>query len=138
MLVWSFDEFFTLAKLNMPISQQRNMIETCFKSQHIQKNELYKVGNMVGAYWGRGAYYGQYSTCIISQKFYIHDFLNNSIFNGFLYLFIFQYDNYLNYTIIQNICQSINWCGPLKIKCKQYTAFQLKSRVILFYFHSMM
>ena len=45
------NEFFTLAKFKMPISQQRNMVETSFKNWHVQENQLYKVGNMeMGAY----------------------------------------------------------------------------------------
>ena len=45
MLIWSFSEFSTLAKLKIPISKQRSMIETRFKNWHVQKNQLYQLRN---------------------------------------------------------------------------------------------
>ena len=45
-----FDEKFTLAKLIMPTSQQRNMIEIRFKNWHVQENQLYKLtGTLIRA-----------------------------------------------------------------------------------------
>ena len=55
-------KFFTHAKLKIPISQQRKVIETSCKNWHVQKNQLYKLRYMErDTYWGRGTYYGEYS-----------------------------------------------------------------------------
>ncbi len=54
---------FTLAKVKMSISQQRNMLESRFKNWHVQENQLYEMGNIVrSTFYGRDAYYGKWMT----------------------------------------------------------------------------
>ncbi len=115
MLVWSFNKFFTLAKLKMPLSQQWNMIETSFKTGMFRK-----ISSISWEIWGRAlirtgaliaANMVHVSVCIVwayyfsgYKYWYFHINRNRLYWNQSWYNAMFSIFNRGSYSTLSCLC----------------------------------